>query len=96
MVNNSVLTTMLTTAGTEVETVEYCSWSNATTNSSNAQLLNSLLKTLDVDSKTNGFVEMDLQKRAQEASLSALPFLSSGLGHLASKIRKNLPPLFLW
>jgi hypothetical protein len=26
--------------------------SNATTNSSNAQLLNSLLKTLDVDSKT--------------------------------------------
>jgi hypothetical protein len=27
--------------------------SNATTNSSNAQLLNSLLKTLDVDSKTN-------------------------------------------
>ncbi len=46
--------------------------SNATTNSSNAQLLNSLLKTLDVDSKTNGFVEMDLQKRAQEASLSGL------------------------
>jgi hypothetical protein len=32
----------------------------------------SLLKTLDVDSKTNGFVEMDLQKRAQEASLSGL------------------------
>jgi hypothetical protein len=26
MVNNSVLTTMLTTAGTEVKTVEYCSW----------------------------------------------------------------------
>jgi hypothetical protein len=46
--------------------------SNATTNSSNAQLLNSLLKTLNVDSKTNGFVKMDLQKRAQEASLSGL------------------------
>jgi hypothetical protein len=44
----------------------------ATTNSSNAQLLNSLLKTLNVDSKTNGFVKMDLQKRAQEASLSGL------------------------
>jgi inorganic pyrophosphatase/exopolyphosphatase len=38
--------------------------SNATTDSSNAQLLNSLLKTFNVDLKTNGFVKMDLQKRA--------------------------------
>jgi hypothetical protein len=35
---------------------------NATTHSSNTQLLNSLLKTLNVDSKINGFVKMDLQK----------------------------------
>jgi hypothetical protein len=74
-----------------------------------------LLATLNVDSKTNGFVTMDLQKRAQEAALSelgctsasvllippisfqksatakqpALPFLISGLGYLASKLRKN-------
>jgi hypothetical protein len=34
--------------------------------------LNSLLATLNVDSKTNGFVTMDLQKRAQEAALSEL------------------------
>jgi hypothetical protein len=40
--------------------------------SSNKQLLNSLLTTLNVDSKTNGFVTMDLQKRAQEAALSEL------------------------
>jgi hypothetical protein len=71
-------------------------------------------------SKTNAFVTMDLQKRAQEAALSeladnmsptaifnrfdlsastakqpALPFLISGLGYLASKLRKNLLPLFL-
>ncbi|VVM27033.1 hypothetical protein BSPWISOXPB_656 [uncultured Gammaproteobacteria bacterium] len=46
--------------------------SNATTDSSNKQLLNSLLTTLNVDSKTNGFVTMDLQKRAQEAALSEL------------------------
>jgi hypothetical protein len=31
-----------------------------------------LLKTLNVDSKINGFVKMDLQKRAQEAALSGL------------------------
>jgi hypothetical protein len=43
--------------------------SNATTDSSNKQLLNSLLTTLNVDSKTNGFVTMDLQKRTQEAAL---------------------------
>jgi hypothetical protein len=36
--------------------------SDATTHSSNAQLLSSLLKTLNVDSKINGFVKMDLQK----------------------------------
>ena len=46
--------------------------SNATTDSSNAQLLNSLLKTFNVDLKTNGFVKMDLQKRTQEATLSGL------------------------
>jgi hypothetical protein len=38
----------------------------------NAQLLNSLLKTFNVDLKTNGFVKMDLQKRTQEATLSGL------------------------
>jgi hypothetical protein len=76
-----------------------------------------LLKTLNVDSKINGFVKMNLQKRAQETALSglvdsmlilpisfqksatakqpALPFLGSGLGYLASKLRKNLLPLFL-
>jgi hypothetical protein len=58
---------MLTIAGTEVKTVEDCSCkkfslaktltnirnsSNATTDSSNAQLLNSLLKTFNVDLKT--------------------------------------------
>jgi hypothetical protein len=41
----------------------------AATDSSNAQLLNSLLKTFNVDLKTNGFVKMDLQKRTQEASV---------------------------
>ena len=46
--------------------------SDATTHSSNAQLLNSLLKTLNVDSKINGFVKMNLQKRAQETALSGL------------------------
>ncbi|VVH64136.1 hypothetical protein BSPLISOX_452, partial [uncultured Gammaproteobacteria bacterium] len=46
--------------------------SDATTHSSNAQLLSSLLKTLNVDSKINGFVKMDLQKRAQETALSGL------------------------
>jgi hypothetical protein len=45
-----------------------------------------LLKTLDVDSKINGFVKMEQP---------ALPFLGSGLGYLASKLRKNLSPLFL-
>jgi hypothetical protein len=45
---------------------------NATTHSSNTQLLNSLLKTLNVDSKINGFVKMNLQKRAQETALSGL------------------------
>jgi hypothetical protein len=44
--------------------------SDATTHSSNAQLLSSLLKTLNVDSKINGFVKMDLQKRAQETALA--------------------------
>jgi hypothetical protein len=38
---------MLAITGTEV--------SNATTDSSNAQLLNSLLKTFNVDLKTNAF-----------------------------------------
>jgi hypothetical protein len=40
--------------------------SNATTASSNAQLLSSLLNTFNVDSKINGFVT---------------PFLGSGLGY---------------
>jgi hypothetical protein len=31
-----------------------------------------LLKTFNVDLKTNGFVKMDLQKRTQEATLSGL------------------------
>jgi hypothetical protein len=52
---------------------------------------------------------MDLQKRTQEATLSGLVnnmsptaifnrfdlSLGSGLGYLASKLRKNLLPLFL-
>ena len=46
--------------------------SGATTNSTDTQLLNSLLNTLKVSSKTNGFVEMDLQKREEKVSLSAM------------------------
>ena len=46
--------------------------SNATTASSNAQLLSSLLNTFNVDSKINGFVTMDLQKREEETALSGL------------------------
>ena len=46
--------------------------SGATTNSTDTQLLNSLLNTLKVSSKANGFVEMDLQKREEKASLSAM------------------------
>ena len=46
--------------------------SGATTNSTDTQLLNSLLNTLKVSSKANGFVEMDLQKREEKVSLSAM------------------------
>jgi hypothetical protein len=35
-------------------------------------VLNSLLNTLKVSSKANGFVEMDLQKREEKVSLSAM------------------------
>jgi hypothetical protein len=52
----------------------FLSTSNATTNSSNAQLLNSLLKTLNVDSKTNGFVKMDLLCHCKTACFAFLEF----------------------
>ena len=46
--------------------------SGATTSSSNTQLLNSLRNTFKVNSKTNGLVKMDLQKREKEVSVSAM------------------------
>jgi hypothetical protein len=53
---------MLSIAGTELTNIRNSG--NATTHSSNTQLLNSLLKTLNVDLKINGFVKMDLRPPA--------------------------------